>query len=129
MATLMSSNDFLISRTHSIFSPFLGKSLRGCTISTNPLIKFHIKSIFQKKYLISLWLCGGEKFRMASILLGSMEILALEIIWPSSFPLVTPNEYFLGLSDMPYFQHLLNTYLKSTMWVLWFFENIVKSSI
>ena len=65
-------------------------------------MNFHTKFIFPKKDFNSFQLCGGANFRIDSTLFGSMEIISLEITYSKSFPLVTPNEHFLGLSDMSY---------------------------
>ena len=129
MATLISSNDFLISGTHSVLAPFLSKLLRGRTILANPLMNLRTKLIFPKKDLSSFRLCGGANLRIDSTRSGSMETPASEMTCPKSFPLVTPNEHFLGLSDIPYLRHLLNTCLRSVIWVLQSFEKMVKSSM
>ena len=129
MATLISSNDFLIFGPHFSLDPYLSKSLRGRTISEKLLMNFHTKFIFPKKYLSSFQPSGGDSFKIPSTLSGSMEIPALEITFPRIFPLVSPNEHFLGLRDMPYLGHLLNIFLKSVMWVLWSFEKSIKSSM
>jgi len=49
---------------------------------------------------------------MVSILAGSIRIPSFEIICPNNVLSSNPNKDFLGFKEIPYFLHLMKTYLR-----------------
>lgn len=111
-ASLMSSKDFLALTIHFMVESFFNILFNDLINSTKFEINLLTKLIFPKKAWNSLMLLGCCICKMAYILAGSIRIPSFEIICPNNFLYSNPNKDFLVFKEIPYFLHLMKTYLR-----------------
>ena len=111
-ASLISSKDLLASCVHLIVKSFFNMLFNNLISSTKLEINLLRNFILPKKACSSLIFLVCFINKMASILVGSIQIPSLEIMLPNNFPSSNPNNFFLGFKEIPYFLHLVKTCLK-----------------
>jgi len=111
-ASLISSKDLLASSVHLIVESFFNMLFNNLISSTKLEINLLRRFILPKTTCSYLMLLGCGICKMASILAGSILIPSLEIMWPNSFLSSNPNKDFLGFKEIPYFLHLVKTFLR-----------------
>lgn len=111
-ASLISSKGLLVSSFHLIvkyfFNMLFNNVISLAKLEINLLRRFNLP----KKACSSLMLLGCGIYKMASILVGPIQVPYLEIMWPNSFPSSNPNNDFSGFREIPYFLHLVKTCLR-----------------
>jgi hypothetical protein len=127
-ARLTCSKDCLDLVSHFIFTSFFNIFVMFLRSSARLGMNLPRKIIFSIKDYNSLMFIGCSNFCMALILLGSILILSLDIMCPSSFPSSSLKRLFLGFKEIQNLMHFSETRLRCLKCSSSDWENTVTTS-